>query len=219
MRWGGTFVAAPVWEEERMNRKLGLRAAAWAVAGAGWDAGGGACAGVDDVAFPSGGDVQLKTDHPWYPGELSCSTFERLFATQAELYKRVTGRDVKSDEDKALASWHWRNLHYAHGEEGKCDPFGAGFNKSDWNREYWNGLFAHGFGLCGTTHAQYTAEINALLGQCRARDIGVSGHNSFEVYLTGGPYGAGRWALLDHDVSTVIFAPAGAPPPSPPART
>ena len=39
--------------------------------------------------------------------------------------------------------------------------------------------------------------------------VGVSGHNSFEVYLTGGPYGAGRWALLDHDISTVIFDPSG----------
>ena len=35
--------------------------------------------------------------------------------------------------------------------------------------------------------------------------MGVSGHNSFEVYLTGGAYGTGRWALLDHDISTVIY--------------
>lgn len=160
-------------------------------------------------ARAAAGDPQVKTDHPWYPGELSCSTFERLFKTQAELYKRVTGRDVKSDEDKALASWYWRNLHYAHAEEGQADCFGDGHAKGGGNREYWHGLFAHGFALCGTTHAQYTAEINALLGQCRGRDVGVSGHNSFEVYLTGGPYGPGRWALLDHDVSTVIFSPDG----------
>ena len=31
------------------------------------------------------GDPQVGTDHRWYPGELACSTFERLFATQAEL--------------------------------------------------------------------------------------------------------------------------------------
>ena len=37
------------------------------------------------------GDPQVRTDHPWYPGELACSTFERLFATQAEGYRRVTG--------------------------------------------------------------------------------------------------------------------------------
>ena len=60
-------------------------------------------------AFASSADPQLKTDHPWYPGELSCSTFDRLFATQADLYKRVTGRDVNTDEDKALAAWYWRN--------------------------------------------------------------------------------------------------------------
>ena len=162
------------------------------------------------VSFASVGDPQVKTDHPWYPGELSCSTFERLFATQAALYKKVTGRDVNSDEDRALASWYWRNLHFAHGEEGRCDWFGE--NKSvnaEPNRDYWTGLFAHGFGLCGTTHAQYCAEIEALLGHCRARCVGVSGHNSFEVYLTGGAYGSGRWALLDHDISTVIFTPDG----------
>src|SRR5215213_7853889 len=157
------------------------------------------------------GDLQLKTDHPWYPGELSCSTFERLFKTQAELYRRVTGRPVDTDEDKALASWYWRNLHYAHGEEGGVDCFGQGLaeGKADWNREYWTGLFAHGFGLCGTTHSQYAAEVDRLLGHCRARCVGVPGHNSFEVFLTGGAYGPGRWALLDHDVSTVIFTPDG----------
>jgi hypothetical protein len=160
-------------------------------------------------AFGSSADPQLKTDDPWYPGELSCSTFDRLFATQAELYKRVTGRDVSTDEDKALASWYWRNLHYAHGEEGKNDCFAAGFDKAEWNRDYWAGLFAMGFGLCGTTHSQWTAEMDALLGHCRGRVVGVSGHNSFEVYLTGGPYGQGRWALLDHDISTVIYSPDG----------
>src|SRR5437588_8358230 len=48
------------------------------------------------------------------------------------------------------------------------------------NRDYWTGLFAHGFGLCGTTHAQYCAEIDELLGHCRSRCVGVTGHNSVE---------------------------------------
>jgi hypothetical protein len=157
------------------------------------------------IAFAASPDPQTKSDHPWYPGELACSTFERLFATQKQIYERVTGRTVESDEDKALASWYWRNLHYAHAEEGRCDPLGKGFANGEWNREYWTGLFAHGFGLCGTTHAQWTAEMNALLGHCRSRCVGVDGHNSFEVFLSGGAYGAGKWALLDHDISTVIF--------------
>src|SRR5687768_14871265 len=76
------------------------------------------------TARAAGGDPQVKTDHPWYPGELSCSTFERLFKTQAELYTRVTGRNASTDEDKALASWYWRNLNYAHAEDGKIDCFG-----------------------------------------------------------------------------------------------
>src|SRR5207247_1800483 len=143
------------------------------------------------------GDPQLRTDHPWYPGELACSTFERLFATEAEAYQRVVGHPPRSDEEKALASWFWRNTHYAHGEEGACDLWGAGFTEGGdlRTREYWTGLFAEGFGLCGTTHSQWIAEMEALLGHGRARGVGVEGHNSFEVFLTGGPYGTGRWAL------------------------
>jgi len=156
------------------------------------------------------GDPQIRTDHPWYPGELACSTFERLFATQAEQYRRMTGHDPKTEEEKALASWAWRNTHFAHGEEGTEDLWGQGFTKGDLRtRDYWTGLYAHGFGLCGTTHAQWTAEMQYLLGPGRGRDLGVSGHNSFEVFLTGGAYGEGRWALLDHDISTVVFDPEG----------
>ncbi len=156
------------------------------------------------------GDPQLMTDDPWYPGELAMSDFARLAATQAAAYERVTGREVETDEDKALAAWFWRNTHFAHGEEGRGDLFGEGFEKSDWNREYWAGLFSHGFALCGTTHAQWTAEMQGLLGHGRARAVGVSGHNSFEVFLKGGDYGeAGRWALLDHDVSTVVYDAEG----------
>lgn len=156
------------------------------------------------------GDPQLGTDHPWYAGELSCSTFERLFATQARLFERVTGRAPQSDEDRALAAWMWRNLHYAHGEEGAENLWGTGFRQGDTTtREYWTGLFAHGFGLCGTTHAQWSVELQQLLGHGRSRTVGVVGHNACEVFLKGGDYGSGRWALLDHDVSTVVFDPQG----------
>lgn len=157
------------------------------------------------------GDPQVRTDHPWYPGELACSTFDRLAATQAALYERVTGIKPESDQDRALAAWLWRNTHYYHGEQGVEDLWGAGFGRGPdpATRAYWTGLFAHGCGLCGTTHSQWTAEMEHLLGHNRARCVGVTGHNSFEVFLTGGPYGEGRWALLDHDVSTVVFDDAG----------
>lgn len=157
------------------------------------------------------GDPQLRTDHPWYPGELSCSTFERLAKTQAELYQRVIGEPPETDEQKAVASWLWRNTHYWHGEEGAEDLWGTGFEQGGdtTTREYWTGLFAHGFGLCGTTHAQWSAEMQVLLGHNRGRTVGTAGHNSFEVFLKGGPYGEGRWALLDHDISTIIFDPEG----------
>ena len=162
-------------------------------------------------AFGEVGDPQIKTDHPWYPGELAISTFDRLFTTQAEAYERATGRPVDSDESKALASWLWRNTHYWHGEAGRRDLWGEGLTqgKDMRLREYWNGLFGYGFGLCGTTHSQWTAELDHLLGHARGRGVGVAGHNSFEVFLQGGAYGSGRWALLDHDLSTVIFDESG----------
>ncbi|MEQ1826104.1 MAG: hypothetical protein ABL921_09160 [Pirellula sp.] len=157
------------------------------------------------------GDPQLGTDHPWYPGELAMSTFERLFATQAEQYERTTGIHPRSDHDRAMASWLFRNTHFAHGEDGKENLWGKGFSNDvhSATRDYWTGLFAHGYGLCGTTHAQWTAELDVLLGSCRSRVVGTQGHNSFEVFLTGGPYEAGRWAMLDHDLSTVIANEAG----------
>lgn len=156
--------------------------------------------------FAGVGDPQIRSDHPWYPGELAISTFERLFETQADLYERVTGQRPVTDEQKALAAWLWRNTHYAHGEEGEEDLFGQGFqNGSNATRDYWTGLFSHGFALCGNTHAQWCAEMDALLGHGRSRCVGVEGHNSFEVFLKGGAYGEGKWALLDHDISTVIF--------------
>src|SRR5229473_2605976 len=136
------------------------------------------------------GDPQVRTDHPWYPGELACSTFERLFATQAEAYRRAVGVEPKTDEEKALAAWFWRNTHYYHGEDGRQDLWGKGFgHEENWIREYWTGLFGCGFGLCGPTHHQWTAEMERLLGHGRARTVGVEGHTAFEVFLTGGSYG------------------------------
>jgi hypothetical protein len=161
------------------------------------------------VGLAGVGDPQARTDHPWYPGELACSTFERLFKTQADLLECVTGRKVASDEDKALASWYWRNLNYFHCTMGNEDYWGKGPAAGEEGREYWSGLFGFGYGLCYSDHHQWHGEMAKLLGPCRARSIGLGGHTSFEVWLTGGPYGEGRWALLDHDISTVVFTPDG----------
>src|SRR5947208_15564963 len=83
------------------------------------------------------GDPQVRTDDPWYPGELSCSTFERLFASQAEVYRFVTGVEPKTEEQKALASWYWRNTHFYHAEDGRQDLWGKGYaHDENWTREY-----------------------------------------------------------------------------------
>ena len=48
-----------------------------------------------------------------------------------------------------------------------------------------------------------------MLGHGRSRGVGAAAHNAFEVFLQGGAYGEGQWALLDHDLSTVIFNGSG----------
>src|SRR6476646_8368154 len=89
------------------------------------------------------GDPQVRTDHPWYPGELACSTFDRLAATEAALYERVVGVKPTTDEEKVLAAWLWRCTHYFHAEGGVEDLWGEGFTKGGdlRSREYWAGLF------------------------------------------------------------------------------
>jgi hypothetical protein len=157
------------------------------------------------------GDPQAKTDHPWYPGELAFSTFDRLFTLEKELFQRSTGREPRTDEEKALAALLFRLTHYWHGEEGTQNYWGQGFTEGGdlWTRDYWTGLFAHGYGLCGTTHAQWSAEMSRLLGPGRGRAFGCVGHSSFEVLLKGGTYGDGKWVLLDHDISTVVYNKEG----------
>ena len=168
---------------------------------------------IGSTATAGTGDPQVRTDHPWYPGELAFSNFDRLFAHQAELFARVDGRRVESDEDRALASWMWRNTHYWHGEEGKSDLWGQGFERRprpEQSASTGPACSPTGSDSAGRPTPSGPPRWRQLLGHCRGRVTGVQGHNSFEVFLTGGPYGPGRWALLDHDVCTVVFDPEGA---------
>ena len=64
-------------------------------------------------------EPQVRTDHLWFPGELSCSTFERLFATQAKLYERETGRKADTDEDKARPATRRRGGRRCTGAAGR----------------------------------------------------------------------------------------------------
>src|ERR1043166_9070025 len=75
------------------------------------------------------GDPQIRTDHPWYPGELAYSAFKQLFVTEAEQYERRVVHAPRNDQENVLASWCWRNTHYARGEEVVEDLWGTGFAK------------------------------------------------------------------------------------------
>src|SRR5437773_6646158 len=90
------------------------------------------------AAQADGGDPQVRTDHPWYPGELACSTFERLFKTQADCYRRVVGVEPRTDEQKALAAWLWRNATIFHTQEAHQQLCDKDINDAlNTPREYW----------------------------------------------------------------------------------
>ena len=80
----------------------------------------------------------------------------------------------------SLASWYWRNLHYAHGEEGRQDCFAAGFDKAEWNRDYWTGLFAHGFVL-----RDRRGEGAARAGEQQGMDQAATGHGASPFVTRG----------------------------------
>jgi hypothetical protein len=118
---------------------------------------------------------------------------------------------VTTDADKALASWFWRNTHFAHGEEGAEDWWGAALAKGATSGRANTGRDSSRTDSRSAARLIRNGPRNSR--HCSATDggrgVGVSGHNSFEAFLTGGPYGEGRWALIDHDLSTVIFDPEG----------
>src|ERR1041385_7799082 len=58
------------------------------------------------------GDPQIKTDDPYYPGELSCSTLSRLVNTALNTPGRPSTGDATKDQ--ILKLWYWRLEHYFH---------------------------------------------------------------------------------------------------------
>ena len=100
------------------------------------------------------GDPQIMTDHPYFAGELSCSTVQRTAETAYNQYRRRTGLEVTSGQDKALALWFWRCTHYWHTEDAYMDYWGSGFGDGQsptggdmFPREYWLALFSRGSSL------------------------------------------------------------------------
>ena len=97
------------------------------------------------------GDPQVRTDHPWYPGELAISTFDRLCSRRKPRFtSALLAMRVDSDEHQAPWRRGCGETRTIGMDKLATVIFGAKGLPPEATlrlREYWNGLFGYGFGL------------------------------------------------------------------------
>jgi len=150
-------------------------------------------------------DPQVKTDHPFYQGELSCSTYERVRdASFAHFASLPGGKTPTTETEKLVALWAWRVAHHQHADGNDC-YYGANarLGSSDgWSfcRDGLVGLFSHSTGLCYSIHAQFTPFAQLMLGDRRKAAASlVPGHTSFEAFTDG------KWRWADMTCGSMFF--------------
>lgn len=151
------------------------------------------------------GDPQIKTNHPYYQGELSCSTYERVAeSSEALLASLPGGRRPKTDTERLVALWAWRVMHHQHadGNDVFIGPGARLAGADGWTfcRDGLVGLFSHSTGLCYSIHAQFTPFVQKMTGDWRAAAASlVPGHTSFEGYTDG------KWRWADMTCGSMFF--------------
>jgi len=151
------------------------------------------------------GDPQIKTDHPYYKGELSCSTYERVRDTSyAHFASLPGGKTPVTETEKLVALWAWRTINHQHAD-GNDVHIGVGARFADANgymycRDGLVGMFSHSTGLCFAIHSQFTPFVQLMLGDYRkASTTYVPGHTSFEAYTDG------KWRWADMTCGSMFF--------------
>ncbi|HYE06174.1 MAG TPA: hypothetical protein VEL07_11735 [Planctomycetota bacterium] len=146
------------------------------------------------------GDPEIKTDHPYYQGELAYSTVDNLVASALNTPGRPsTGDPVK---DTILRLYYWRLEHYYHRmspEEYNLPgvvPNPANNNPLMIDYDCLSQQFSYGWGLCGTNHATIRPILEAANLPTRRR--GINGDTTHEVYANG------RWVMMNTDSASVI---------------
>ncbi len=147
------------------------------------------------------GDPQLKTDHPYYPGELGMSTPQRAVQTALSTPRGTLGSST--NRDKMIRLFLWRAETFAHLYSPAVynlpgvQPNPQADNPLMTDYDGMRGLFSYGFGLCGTNHGQMRIFAEALGWDSRRRALnGDTGH---EVFVDGG------WRYFNTDQYTLHF--------------
>lgn len=146
-------------------------------------------------------DVTVRTDHPFYPGE-------GAFQTVKDCVRFATAGAGKSEQDQAIAVYHWLLNHQWHlmSPMEWCVPGRTPDNKSGGDYESVvfdasRARFSYGYGLCGTVHAWNEPYWKTLGFDVRRRAF--PGHVNSEIY-----YG-GSWHAFDTDMAGLLFRPDG----------
>jgi hypothetical protein len=147
------------------------------------------------------GDPELKTDHPYYPGELGLSTPARAVSTALSRSRGTLGNST--NRDKMIRLFLWRGEHYGHLLSPAVynlpgvQPDPAGDNPLMTDYDGMRALFSYGWGVCGTNHAQMRPFTEAMGWTDRRRAL--PGDTGYEVYVDGG------WRYYNTDQYTLHF--------------
>jgi hypothetical protein len=147
------------------------------------------------------GDPQLRTDHPYFPGELALSTPARVIATALATPRGTLGNGT--NRDKLIRLFLWRAEHYGHLHSPaiynlpgvKPNPLAA--NQLMTDNDGMRGLFSYGFGLCGTNHAQMRPFAEAL--GWTDRRVQLVNDTGYEIFVDG------KWRYVNTDQYTLHF--------------
>ncbi len=159
---------------------------------------------VASSAWAQTGDPQLKTDHPYSPGEGAMSTPARAVALALATPRGSLGS--ASNRDRMIRLFLWRAEHYAHLNSPQVYNLpGVAPNPAVENSttplmidyDAMRGLFSYGFGVCGTNHAQMRAFTEEMGWTDRRRAL--AGDTGYEVFVDG------AWRYFNTDQYTIHF--------------
>jgi len=152
-------------------------------------------------AWAQTGDPELKTDHPYFPGEAAMSTPTKAVAHALAIPRGSLGNST--NRDKLIRIFLWRGEHFAHQISPAVynlpavTPNPSADNPLMTDYDAMRAMFSYGYGLCGTNHAQMRAFAEELGWTDRRR--GLQGDTGYEIFVDG------AWRYVNTDQYTLHF--------------